>query len=170
MDRTSFTLIIKSLWFQLLWLLAVLGREPWQLLLAFLIGATLFVDKRMLRGKLFLLLLFLPGLAIDLLFFKTTLFAFSGNQFPLWLALLWVVFTWYLLQIAPLLSGLPVILQAFAGAVVGPASYGAGVLLGAVSWPMGATATVSILAVWWALLLPTLVYVIQKPAMLVKAQ
>jgi hypothetical protein len=158
MNKSTRLLLIKSLWFQLIWLLAVIGRNNWQDLLALLILATLLMDNHLLRNKFPILLLLLPGLLMDFLFFNLGIFVFiQGDYFPLWLALLWVAFTWYFLQIAAFLATLPIALQALLGGVAGTTSYWAGVVLNAVQWPMG-WITFVILFVWWTTLIPFLIH------------
>lgn len=143
-------LVILSAWFQGLWFLAVVGREPCQWLLTALLLFTVFNQWFNTRPQWPWLLLAIPGIAMDYLLFTANIFDFENHQFPLWLALLWVAFIWYFLQLSPVLKKLPFYLVGLIGAIAGPISYWAGLLLSAVQWPSGLAHTLIILALCWA--------------------
>jgi hypothetical protein len=155
-------LIIRSCWFQCLWCIAVIGRESWDAILMALLFGTLLVERFYFNSKLRGLMLFIPCVLVDYLFYRMQLFQFNANSFPLWLALLWLAFIWYFIQLAPILNKYPLLVQALLGALTGPLSYWAAVLVGAVEWPLGFSYTFMILVCWWGLLVPCLVGVLNN--------
>jgi hypothetical protein len=155
-------LVTKSLWFQGLWFVAVIGQDSLAILLAVLIALTMLFDFSVQRRPIWPWYLAAIGIAADYTLMATGVLAFSGEIFPRWLLLLWFIFCWYLFQIHPTLTALPWPLLSLIGGVSGAGSYYAGKLLGAVSFPMGDLNTLSVLLLWWALLVPVLLALITR--------
>lgn len=136
------------------WLLAVMGQNSLAWLLGVLILAHfMFTPSRADDVKV--LSLCLLGIAVDGVLTLGGVFAF--NQWPIWLALLWVGFVLTLDHSLRWLAARPVWQQALLGAISGPSSYLSGWRLGAVELPFGPWLTLVILVPVWALLLVILV-------------
>jgi hypothetical protein len=147
------SLLLSSLWFQLLWLAAVLGREHWQWPLLSTICLTCLIS--LWRGDIplsFIAGVLFTGLFIDSINQQLSLLEFTTSYLPLWLAGLWLIFAWYCWQLRFLLIRLPLLLVSMAGAAGGALSYFAGYKLGAVEWPKDHTDTFFILFSEWFLL------------------
>ena len=67
-------LIIKSVWFEVLWLIAVIGRESFIILLGILLLITLFLDIRNKKLNPVCLLLLVPCVLVDYQFYFLELF------------------------------------------------------------------------------------------------
>ncbi len=146
-------ILLQSLWFDTLWFVAVVGRDHVQGLLALMLVLTL-LQERGSETRQSYLLLFIPGVMIDLMLLQLNFYQFSTAFLPPWLLLLWLAFTWYLHKLAPLLHKQHLAIQALIGAIGGPLSYWAGFVLGAVAFPQGLAVTMLLLALIWSLLLP----------------
>ncbi|CAH0535205.1 hypothetical protein VST7929_02866 [Vibrio stylophorae] len=149
--------LVYSLWFQLVWLVAVLGQQtllPWLLALLFVNAV---IIHRYFSFPIWLpLVIAMLGVVLDILNRGLGVFEFSTPRFPLWLVCLWVAFGAYLLVMTPVLKQLGLFAVAVIGALAGAISYWAGFKLGVVTWPRGENATVIILAIEWGIMLPVL--------------
>ncbi|TVP15869.1 DUF2878 domain-containing protein [Shewanella sp. KCT] len=110
------------------------------------------------KADLRLMALLPLGLLVDGVLIALGVFRGVESAFPLWLALLWVIFLMSLNHSLRLLSGLSLPWLMLIGALGGAGSYWAGVSLGAL------TTQVSVISFWliaapvWAVLLPLLVW------------
>lgn len=151
---TTQRLLLISTWFQIVWFLAVVGREPWQLLTVSLVALTLLISVRSTHFKLArFLLLFAFGVFVDYLNLSLGLFSFESSSFPIWLGALWAIFLWYAYYLLPLLNRYPFGLVSMLCGVAGALSYFAGMKLGAVQFPIGAGATLAVLFAEWVLII-----------------
>lgn len=100
------------------------------------------------------------GIALDAMLHLGGVFEFDSPSrlLPLWLCCLWGHFAATLGVSLAWLRDLPRWQQAFFGAVGGAGSYLAAFRLEAVAWPLGQSATFSLLIFIWSLLLPLLSY------------
>ncbi|MGI3002743.1 DUF2878 domain-containing protein [Shewanella algae] len=100
------------------------------------------------------------GIALDAMLYLGGVFEFDSPSrlLPLWLCCLWGHFAATLGVSLAWLRDLPRWQQAFFGAVGGAGSYLAAFRLEAVAWPLGQSATFSLLILIWSLLLPLLSY------------
>ncbi len=143
-------LFVVSLWFQLIWIVAVLGQENWQWLTAILGLATLgYVAKNDKYNLKKILLLGVIGVGLDSLNALAGLLVFKQSYVPVWLGVLWISFIWYATQWAPYLrkynkAGIIV----FVGCC-GAMSYWAGYRLSAVQFSFPLYWTLLVLAVQW---------------------
>ncbi|MGO4998279.1 DUF2878 domain-containing protein [Oceanisphaera sp. W20_SRM_FM3] len=136
------------------WFVAVMGQNS----LAWVLGLLILVHFifTLSRADDFKVLsLGLVGIAVDAVLTWGEVFAFE--QWPIWLALLWLGFVLTLGHSLRWLAARPVWQQALLGAISGPSSYLGGWRLGAVDLPFGPWLTLAILAPVWALLLVALV-------------
>ncbi|MBO2669805.1 DUF2878 domain-containing protein [Shewanella algae] len=100
------------------------------------------------------------GIALDAMLHLGGVFEFDSPSrlLPLWLCCLWGHFAATLGVSLAWLRDLPNWQQALFGAVGGAGSYLAAFRLEAVAWPLGQSATFSLLILIWSLLLPLLSY------------
>lgn len=145
---------IQFLWFQGLWLIAVIGQNQWLLAgVALLVLHFIFTNSRTRDWRV------LPvaaiGMIMDALLTQFSVFEF--NHFPFWLGLLWIGFILSLGHSLYWLNNLPRLLLIPIGAIAGTLSYLAGWKLDAVGLPMGLSQSISILAISWGILFPLLV-------------
>ena len=136
--------------------MAVVGREPLQLLLGIFVAVTVITTLYSHKHYAAPLLVFIPCTLIDFTFHQLGIFQFNPDIFPAWLALLWLAFIWYLNEFQSTLNKVPIALQFVLGAILGPVSYWAASALGAVTWPRGLMLSMTILSLCWAALLPSL--------------
>lgn len=147
------TVLLSSLWFQVLWFVAVVGRE--EMLLWLLIGALItfaycaYDHVKKLKPIFAISSL---GVLMDMLNWSSGVFSFPSPSFPIWLILLWLVFGWYAVQMKDLVNRTPKYLVLITVSLSGGLSYFAGHKLGAVEWTLGEVLTVPILLLEWFLL------------------
>lgn len=147
-------LILVSLIFQGVWLLAVLGQSRWQnALWVFLVIAVLWLWRYrkavLLTGRRVLAM----GLMIDGLNIVFGVLVFTTTGFPGWLAALWVAFACYSGYLVPVLTKLPLPFVIMSGACSGMASYYAGMKLSAVGFSYSLPLTLSILWLEWGVII-----------------
>lgn len=146
-------IFLKSIWFQSLWFLAVLGRESTVVLLALLVAITYLrsLYQRELSTK-FCAFIVGCGLAVDFLNTQLSILVFESNGLPLWLVFLWLIFAWYCWQLRDFIRKTSQRIILFAGGVGGTLSYLAGYKLGAVGWFYTTEITLTALFAEWILL------------------
>ncbi|CAM3790922.1 hypothetical protein VA7868_00427 [Vibrio aerogenes CECT 7868] len=147
-------LVLVSLIFQGIWLIAVLGQSRWQTeLWAVLMIAVLWLWRYrksvLLTGRRVLAM----GLMIDGLNIVFGILVFSVSGFPGWLAALWVAFACYCGYLVPVLQKWPLPFVILFGASSGMASYYAGMRLGAVGLSYSLPVTLSILWLEWGVII-----------------
>lgn len=147
-------LILLSTWFQLIWFLAILGREEWLWLTLSLVFVTqvLTVGLSQIRLGAWLGLLGL-GVCIDYANYYFGLFQFEPSRFPIWLILLWAIFLWYANYLTPILNQYHPVLVSLVSGIAGAMSYFAGMKLQAVAFPHGNVTTLLVLFIEWSLLI-----------------
>ncbi|WP_261833426.1 DUF2878 domain-containing protein [Vibrio ishigakensis] len=151
-------LVIKSLWFQSLWFVAVIGREQTLVLLTAAILFTLAYSVRKQEIRMGWLAGFvISGIALD--YFNSVLgfFLFPTAFVPNWLIALWVIFIWYAYQMKPVLTLYPIWAVTVVGALGAAGSYFAGLKLGAVEWPLSNSLTFAVVTVEWIILFSVIV-------------
>ncbi|WP_261815498.1 DUF2878 domain-containing protein [Vibrio gallicus] len=161
-------LVVKSLWFQSLWFLAVIGRDSTLLLLWFAIVATLafsVVRRELAMGWLSCFVVL--GVVLDWGNAYLGLFTFPTPFIPLWLIALWIIFVWYAYQMKTILTLYPIWAVSIISALGAAGSYFAGAKLGAVIWPQGNTFTLLVLIVEWSVLMSLLVVSLRKRRLIV---
>lgn len=144
-------LLFLSLWFQVLWLLAVLGQQEFQGMFLLCVAMTLIATFNQWRAAPIAAVAVI-GITLDTINNSTQLLLFEQGRLPLWLMGLWILFGWYCYTLRHLLYRFPIQLVGLFGAVGGTMSYFAGYKLGAVSWSYGLTLTFAILLSEWFLL------------------
>ncbi|MDP4788886.1 MAG: DUF2878 domain-containing protein [Haliea sp.] len=146
----------NALWFQGTWFCAVLGQNELLAVTLGLIGLHFALVPKRLRELRQLALLGGIGMAIDAGLSALGVFQFTGGVLlPLWLCGLWLAFATTLGRSLAFFASRPW-LAALAGGLVLPFNYYAGSRLGAVEfgWPLWQS--LLIMAVIWAVMLPTL--------------
>ena len=102
---TTKRLIFYSLWFQIVWIIAVFGQEKLQWLAVSLVVGTYVYSQLVAPIKLervFLMALF--GVMVDYANMALGIFRFEFNEFPIWLMALWFIFVWYAYFLVPIVS------------------------------------------------------------------
>ncbi|NVD06372.1 DUF2878 domain-containing protein [Vibrio sp. JPW-9-11-11] len=152
-------LIFVSTWFQILWFVAVLGRESWQWLALLLVTTTWVASYVAARFNLYRSgLILVIGVVVDYLNMSLGLFSFSSSFIPLWLIALWGIFAWYAFYLYPIVSRFPLWSVSMVGGVAGALSYLAGAKLGAVSFGLSTLPMLATLFVQWV----AVIYLIVK--------
>ncbi|SDG73607.1 Protein of unknown function [Vibrio xiamenensis] len=154
-------LTLISIWFQLLWFLAVIGRQEtqWWLLLA-VIATYLYV---LLRQSIPLDRLFFVsfiGIAVDWLNVKFHLLEFPDDFLPTWLISLWFIFAWYAYNLVPVLKRFSSLAVVPVGGLLGAISYFAGYQLGAVTLPYPLGWSLTALFIEWTLIMWLIIKVV----------
>ncbi|MCH9692521.1 MAG: DUF2878 domain-containing protein [Gammaproteobacteria bacterium] len=140
--------------FQIFWLTAVLGRNQWLPVLLFLLLLHFLFTPTRINDLKILILAFL-GIAVDGSLLLLGVFKFS--QPPVWLAALWLAFVLSIGHSFVYLRRLKLYWIAALGAVCGSYAYFISWKLGAVELPLGPMPSSFVVAILWAILLPTLV-------------
>ncbi|WNJ95710.1 DUF2878 domain-containing protein [Vibrio ruber] len=131
--------LLVSLWFEAIWLLAVLGQARLQWVTIGLVTVTMAYTA--LRYPLVLsriIAVAAIGITLDYINLYSGLFAFPTSYLPIWLIGLWFAFAWFASFAIPAVSHLPPLLILSATAFGGALSYWAGYRFGAVhfEWPV----------------------------------
>lgn len=148
-----------SLWFQCLWLLAVLGQERWQWWLLALVALTWFGRCRTHRHAWrWGIVVALLGCSLDSVNIFAGLFVFDSPQLPLWLFGLWWAFAWYSWWLLHWLQRFSALLVIPIAAIAGVASYIGGAQLGAVMLPLGYGLTTIVLQCQWGVLIALMIW------------
>ncbi len=139
-----------SLWFQLIWFVAVLGQEDWQWLTLLLAVITLLyaaaTDARSLKS---IMVLGVAGIGLDWLNILSGVLVFEYGSIPIWLGVLWLSFIWYAKQWTPHLAKYnKQFVVVFVG-VCGALSYWAGSRFSAVAFSYPLHWTLLILGLQW---------------------
>ena len=153
------TVILQALWFQAIWFSAIFGQNEFALLLVCIFACHLLISKAW-RSDLKIWPIAVVGFCGDLLL--TWLGVFEFAAFPLWLAIIWLSFALTLLYSMAWLERFNIFGQAVIGGCTGCLSYLAGARLDAVELPFGIMTTAIILAVYWSILLPSMINAKQK--------
>ncbi|WP_428773435.1 DUF2878 domain-containing protein [Vibrio sp.] len=143
-------LLLISTWFQIIWLMAVIGAESLQWLTLACVLVTYAIERLSQGTKLApLLLIAAVGIVLDNVNHSIGVIEFSDNRFPLWLAALWFAFAWFAYYLAELVRRYPLRYVALAGGIAGAASYFTGAQLGDVLLREPLFWTLAILMVQW---------------------
>nr|WP_274602132.1 DUF2878 domain-containing protein [Vibrio sp. S9_S30] len=152
-EKSNGSVFLSSVWFQMLWFVAVIGREEtlfWLLTGALVtLAYCLYENAQKLR---LVMAISSVGIVIDFINWQSGLFTFSIDAFPVWLLLLWVLFGWYSVQMKAIVNRTPRHIVITLVSVFGGFSYYAGQRLGAVEWVFGTPKTLSLLFLEWFLL------------------
>jgi hypothetical protein len=157
------SLLFKSLWFQLLWFLAVIGRQQFELILGLSILLTLVVSIQHQQIHMrWLLAVMLIGIGLDSMNVYMGFYQFDTDFIPTWLVGLWAIFAWYAYQLKQMLLKYSAWLVVPVSAIGAALSYFAGVKLGAVTWPLSFNVTVTVVLVEWLVLMGLIRYSLTK--------
>ena len=152
-------LLLVSTWFQIIWLVAVVGNDNWQWLTVSLVTLTIVISYLYAGFHLFKpAIVVLLGITLDYLNLSVGLFEFDAPSFPLWLVGLWGIFAWYAFYLQSVLTRYPLYLVSLVGGIGGSLSYVAGANLGAVTFSLPLPYMFAILFLQWF----AVVYVIMK--------
>jgi hypothetical protein len=162
-------------WYQVLWLVAVLGRDSSTAVLLLLLALHMYWCRRYWRAELgFVLACSAVGIAADSVLTLYQVFIFPPSApaltdglwplpIPFWLVAIWLSFTATLRHSLRFLLTRPW-LAVLLGAGFAPSSYMAGVYLGAVQLGLGVWPTLALLTGVWALLMAMFVAIHQRLA------
>lgn len=156
-------MILNIAIYQTIWFLCVLGGNRGAaisfifLLLHLLLTPTFRNDLKMM------IILLIMGLMIDTPLQLIGFFSFSGHSLPvpLWLATIWLALATLVNHSLAWLKNRS-LLSALFGALGGPLAYWAGVRLGAATFNFPLLPSLAILAIVWALLWPTIMYISKR--------
>ncbi|WP_162062750.1 DUF2878 domain-containing protein [Vibrio taketomensis] len=156
-------LVIVSTIFQIVWFMAVLGRETWQWFTLATIAVILLITavRCQFRWRVWLLLI-IVGVSVDVLNIVFGVLVFDTTFFPLWLLGLWVTFFWYAQFLALVLSQYPLPLVSIIGGVAGAVSYVAGYKLGAVTLGLSSVLAFVVFFIEWTLLVALIMKVVNR--------
>lgn len=140
--------------FQAYWMIAVLGQNPMTWLCLALLGLH-FSFSPSPKRDLWILPLALPGIIVDGLLTRLGFFQF--DDFPFWLGLLWVGFVLTIGHSQRWMYRVPAALLPVLGAIAGCAAYLGAWRLGAVEFLYGPLTVALVIALAWAVLLPSMV-------------
>jgi len=153
--------------FYLGWFACVMGAGHGQLWLgpsvvAALLLVHLFLNAAPMQEARLVLMVAVLGFAVDTLQASAGLYAFIGTSpapwlCPLWMVALWMIFATTLNASMAWLAG-RYRLAAALGALCGPISYVAGARLGAIELPAHAGLSLVGIAIVWACVMPSLVW------------
>src|SRR5512147_876045 len=153
--------------FYLGWFACVMGAGRGQLWLGpFVVAALvlihLYLAPRPVQEPRLILLTGIFGFAVDTLQASAGLYAFARTSAapglcPLWMMALWMIFATTLNASMSWLAG-RYRLAAVLGAICGPVSYVAGARLGAIEFPAHAGLSLAVIAVVWACVMPSLLW------------
>lgn len=162
MSHHGYFKLINFVWFQTLWVLAILWQYQW----IWLLVALLVLHIALVHDKMAEISLWLIGGTIGLLLDSTlTHFGYfiftpapSVLPIPLWLLAIWFAFLGTLRHSLSYLLQKP-ILAAALGAIFAPISYAAGMRLGAVEFGKDMVTTALTMSVAWGTLMPALIFI-----------
>ena len=169
-SRVADTLAFNALWFQSVWFCTVLGRDSFLPLaiILLLVHIWLVHDYRVELRQL--AVIGGIGIGADAALSAAGVFEFSDSVLvPLWLCCLWLAFAAVLGRSLAWLGVRPLV-ASLAGAIAFPLNYWAGLRLGAVEFGYSLPATMVILAVTWAVLLPLMFRLTARLAPAAKAE
>ncbi|RTZ15641.1 DUF2878 domain-containing protein [Vibrio aquaticus] len=147
-------LLLISTWFQVIWLMAVIGNSEWVYITGLLVSVTYVVTA--VKGNVEwskLAVVIVVGVMLDYFHMAVGWFQFEPQSFPIWLVLLWAIFAWYAYFLSPILNQYPIVPVSMVGGIAGALSYVAGAKLGAVSLSLSLPVSGFILFVEWSLLI-----------------
>ncbi|RDV26107.1 DUF2878 domain-containing protein [Alteromonas aestuariivivens] len=149
--------LINFMWFQLIWVLALFTQYEYLWGIVVLLLAFFGVARRPLLDLSVAFCVAFTGVSIDIVLALTGVFEFAGHDgmlpVPLWLVTLWIAFALTLRHSMRYLRS-RWFLSAGLAAISGPASYYAGLRIGAVDFGMTVPVTLALLALIWVWLLP----------------
>ena len=148
MNMSGKKLLLASLFFNVYWLIAVLGQQAYVWVLALIVIACWW---KFPKGIKVALSIGCFGVVMDLILSAADIFAFESIIIPSWLVMLWLGFGTFIWFMRSTILQYPAIVIGFLGGIGGSMSYFAGYRLDAVQWPMGVGITLSVLFVIWLL-------------------
>ncbi|EPT8451673.1 DUF2878 domain-containing protein [Vibrio fluvialis] len=145
--------LLISLWFEFIWLLAVLGQERLQWITIGVVTATMaFTALRLTVALERVILIATLGIALDYANLYVGLFYFTFLHLPIWLMGLWFAFAWFASFAVPAVSHLPKFFVSIGTASGGALSYWAGYRFGAVQFELSVFWSVLALFLEWFVL------------------
>ncbi|ELS3714690.1 DUF2878 domain-containing protein [Vibrio fluvialis] len=145
--------LLISLWFEFIWLLAVLGQERLQWMTIGVVTATMaFTALRLTVALERVILIATLGVALDYANLYVGLFSFTFLHLPIWLMGLWFAFAWFASFAVPAVSHLPKFFVSIGTASGGALSYWAGYRFGAVQFELSVFWSVLALFLEWFVL------------------
>lgn len=157
--------IINFVWFQAIWLLAILFQYEYLWLIGLLLFSFFIFSDAPRCDAVLIIGVLITGMIVDSALTLAGVFTFEqpnyGLPIPWWLLALWAGFA------GTLRHSLGYFRQHFwlsvaGGAIFGPISYAAGARLGAVEFEMGMAVTMLILSPIWAVVFPFAVWLSKR--------
>ncbi|MDW6092407.1 DUF2878 domain-containing protein [Vibrio rhizosphaerae] len=142
--------LLISLWFEAIWLIAVLGQARLQWVTIGLVTVTMaYTAFRYPLGLGRIIGVAALGMTLDYINLQVGLLTFPTPELPIWLIGLWFAFAWFASFAIPFFSHLPFLLICCGTAFGGALSYWAGYRFGAVHFEWSVPGTVCVLFVEW---------------------
>jgi len=157
MRSRPYSKLLNFAWYQLLWFLAVLGKDAALPLLALLVLMHLILVEKRTAELALMLGAALLGSCLDLALTFADFYRFDDAQAvpPAWLPLVWMGFAGTMRYSLAFMVARPRLLTV-AAAIFAPLTYFAAARLGAVDFPLGNTATGLVIGLGWAVITPLL--------------
>lgn len=146
--------------FQLVWWLLVLKGNNALVVACAIIGLQILISPAKKNDLLLTTILAPLGILLD--YCLTLSGVFSFNDWPWWLAILWIMFILTFNHSLSPIRLLPLSLQSLLGAIFGTISYYSGSVLNAVDLPLGNMLTIGILLLIWSLFFPFMIFLANK--------
>lgn len=159
--------ILASSWTDLLlfkasWIMLVIYQSAAIVPALFIIFVKLFSWQDLGHSLALVLTTVLAGVTMDLTLAGAGVFVFAEPFFPPWLVILWLSFALTLPRGFGFVLKLHPSLQALTGLMTGGFGYFAGHLLGAVEFGIGSVPALLLIALLWAIFVPTLIWLDAK--------
>ena len=162
MSQHGYFKLINFIWFQSIWVMAILWQNQWLWLLIALLALHLLVVHNKAAEISLWVLGGTLGLALDGTLTYFEFFNFSAPPtilpIPLWLMAIWFAFLGTLRHSLSYLLNKPFLAIAL-GAIFAPISYIAGMRLGAVEFGHDLVTTALTIGIAWGVLMPILLFI-----------
>lgn len=157
--------IVNFVWFQAIWVLAILFQYEYLWLIGLLLFAFFIFSDAPRCDAILILGVAIVGLVLDSALTVSGVFTFTSPDYglviPWWLLALWAGFAGTLRHSLRYFRN-HLWVSVLGGAIFGPLSYAAGARLGAVDLQMGMTITMFILSPIWAVVFPFAVWLSKR--------
>ncbi|WNO11247.1 DUF2878 domain-containing protein [Teredinibacter sp. KSP-S5-2] len=153
--------IINLILFQLAWFTCALltPQAKWLLPVYLILHFVLSPQKRI---DTLILPIAVAGISLDYVFMQMGFIEFGNQSFPIWLVLLWGLFTLTLNHSLAWLQRLNTLLVAPIGAIGGASSYLAALKFQALTSQLTTVSFTLLYGLTWALLLPLMIWLIRR--------
>lgn len=157
MKSRPYNKLVNAVWYQLIWLTAVLGTHQYEWLIVALITLHLWWSADARNEGLLMVVCAAIGCSVDSTFTALGVFQFDGAErilpIPFWLVGIWLGFIGTLRNSLSFMVQRPVLMTLAAG-VFAPLSYSTAMRFDAVVFPYGTLHTMLVIGVSWVVMTP----------------